>query len=409
MSGSQGSAFKPARALAAWLLTTALIAACSAPFGADMSNPSEASAAGTGGLSLSAGLEGEAGVGALTVLPSMDHSSITAYRFTLSDGPGGVEAPAPQLKPADEAGYLAEPVEFRDLVPGGWTVSVTALKNAEDDDSVVLSGAAVVRVSAGAFAAETITLRPFAEGTGAYEITLEWPSDLDPEVLSVRYRVDDGSWDGEWLSVDTETFEERPVGMTAAVISDDNREAGPFWLTVRIDHNRAVIDELVYVSANMTSAETFTFSQNDFSTFYVSEEAIIQDIDTVIVGDGEGNGGTAGFQVADGQDGTYEYVGQGGGTLEFDRIEATGLIRFEVRNDDGGGRDGRVEIKLPDGAGGFDAPAELVFILPGSDDPPEDREFVTVEFAIPETEFHIFFQGGGRDYTFRNFEVVLDG
>ena len=46
-----------------------------------------------------------------------------------------------------------------------------------------------------------------------------------------------------------------------------------------------------------------------------------------------------------------------------------------------------------------------VFDIPLAED---EDDFHTVEFSIPQSAFEIFFQGGGRYYTIRNFEVTLE-
>jgi hypothetical protein len=114
------------------------------------------------------------------------------------------------------------------------------------------------------------------------------------------------------------------------------------------------------------------------------------------------------FDPVAGEDGTYEYTGQGGGELFFWDLNATGTISLEVRNEDTKARDAIVEIRIPRADGTFAAPADgsLTFTLAGNADP-ATAPFVTIDFAIPQSDFTIFFEGGGREYTFRNFEVTL--
>ena len=68
----------------------------------------------------------------------------------------------------------APSVEFADLEPGTWDVSVQALKS--DGQSVVAVGSASVDLQAGTTTSPPIPVEPQQQGSGSIDLTVTWPN-----------------------------------------------------------------------------------------------------------------------------------------------------------------------------------------------------------------------------------------
>lgn len=375
----------PVQKRIALLLVTVLIgAACTGPFA-----PSEVALPGmdTGGgsvrINLGTSLK-DNGLFAATLFPVVDTVQLAHYRFSLSQGPEGAPVPEPVQVAVDQSGLPGDSVSFRDLVPGTWTVVVEAV---DVHGNPILGGSGQVLVQAGTWSDAHVAMEPLQEGTGSYEVRIEWPAEL--AVGIVQSRVADGSWEELAVSeADQET--------SYVVISDSARPAGAFWLAVRFDQQRAYWEDLVYVFNGLATAHTVVLGPEDFSTYTVTESDVVDIIDTVIVGDGETEG-SDGFEAIEGEDGAYQYVRNGAGELVFGQLGVSGQVSFTVFLDDN--RSGRVELRVDDGAGGFTTVEEY---------PVPSRTSTQITFDIPSSAFTIWFQGGNRTYRISDFEVTLD-
>jgi len=412
------------------LCALGLASGCSSPFGAEHSRdaqPSAASAVG-GRVVVSAGSDSRsAAIGALTVFPDFETSAILSYKITLSSD--ALDNLVTVVNDLDN-GAFPEEVQLVDVIPGTWTVTVSGydhedpehenaneLVRGQADDAVVTAGNTT---SVG-----PIPLGHLEGGEGSYAVTVTWPTNQD--VQKAEYRLDDGSEQGLWVLYEDD-FEELEDGARRSMtIGDDARDAGSFWLTVRLDDGRTYVDELVYVYANLVSTETINLSAQDFPAQEVTEESIIQAITEQIEENIDPENEDSDFQIAQGDDGDYVYVGTGGGTLEFDQINAGGTISFEVRSEgyQGGNLNNTVSVTWEDEAGDeqvIESTVRYPYETNGGDDKVllgagelgdyglDENGFKRIEFNIPEhSGFKIEFQGGtDRSYTFGGFEVSLE-
>ena len=126
-----------------------------------------------------------------------------------------------------------------------------------------------------------------------------------------------------------------------------------------------------------------------------------------------------GFEPVEGEEGAYQYTKTGGGVLRFWQINAEGTFSFEVQLDEAPGNDGQGYMKIyrvtPEGDEGErivpiepvlepygELEEEVIVISEAAGEPTKIR------FAIPDSDFAIFFEGGQRVWTIQAFELELD-
>jgi len=145
-------------------------------------------------------------------------------------------------------------VEFADLDPGTWDVSVRALKS--DGQSVVAVGSASVDVQAGTITSPTIPIEPQQQGSGSIDLTVSWPNAADINgVASAELTPIDGS------PLDITESPGLDAGGTAWSYAGEH-PSGSYILTVRFtryessvgaDVEVAGVVELVQVYDNLTT------------------------------------------------------------------------------------------------------------------------------------------------------------
>lgn len=394
----------------------------------------------TGVLALSAGMSS---FGAQTVFPQVEQELIDSYLIVLEGGPANrIES---TVLASDNGGF-PEDVTIEDVVPGTWdSVTITAYDGEDPTDEnslAVLRGSAdTVTVNAGEFTDVNIFLEFIDdEGTGEIEFEISWPEDSG--VYNLAYSVvpfDGGSTAPDWTDVGEQQFSAPDDGRNSYTIEDE-LDVGVYLSTVRLDiagdeddedsrdNSVWIMDEIVYVSENLT---TFTEIAVDDKTL---SEVFVDSFSQEIEGDDDWQ------ESDDDEDGDFLYSGTGGTTLEFDAFGQDVTLYFRVRNENntnGGGPFDDNQVEVVDSDNGDQLGVDEVpypygqstreenedFLGrpylgaregdendPKGDDYPEvldDTGFLQFEVDIDEgTSFQIQFQGGTfREYSIGFFEV----
>lgn len=222
----------------------------------------------------------DASVSASTTFPEVPQTEITHYSVALSNGPGGAPGQTAVVA-AGSGGEFAEEVEFSDLVPGEWQVTVEAfIGDPSAGGLLVLRGSAAVTVTMGSVAAlAPVVISPVddpAGSNGSWSLVVTWPRETDPDypltdvVTAVEYRINGGSWETaatvEDSSIETD-------GVTRWVTMGGERAPGSFGVDVRLiagdkpsPYNVVAQDwERFYVFSNLTSTRTIHLLADDFS------------------------------------------------------------------------------------------------------------------------------------------------
>lgn len=219
------------------------------------------------------GFNAAEGIRAATVFPDLSLADIHSYRVEVADGPGAGQAQVVRAS----GGGLAEPVEFRDLVPGSWTLIVSGYDR--DPSSVdpaarkIVSGIQTIRVRAGNFSDVTVPIGFIDGGEGDWNVTLSWPTvegdggyARTDVVTGHRVWINGEAVDPALVSIDLDS----PSRVLA--IAESARPSGSFWLTVELTADKpapyetvARYDELWYVRGNLTTRKTVALRESDFS------------------------------------------------------------------------------------------------------------------------------------------------
>lgn len=104
---------------------------------------------------------------------------ISQFKIEVHDGPddgNDGEAPGQDMTVAASDGNLGAAVEFRDLVVGDWTLTVTAL---DGNDNELLAGSVPVTITPASITTiDTVELELITEGgEGTWELNLQWSDD----------------------------------------------------------------------------------------------------------------------------------------------------------------------------------------------------------------------------------------
>ena len=379
---------------AAGMFAVLVFVGCSSPFGAETGDETARTLSG-GGVEVSTAQDD--GIGALTVFPELDRSTIDSYHVVLVDGPEGATQPDPlEVTPAAE-GEFPEGVRFVDVVPGNWTVEIDA-RDAESE--ILLRGEDEISVTAGSFTPANVTLRYLGSGEGAYEVSVEWSASNAVEHAEYRTVVEtgdeptDGS-NGVWQDAEIESGSGNVQSITVA---ENPRNAGSFWLTVRLDGD-VVVDELVYVYKNITTRHAISFLLDNEKATQQVVETVEQVVEDAINEDPDDPDWTS-------DEGEFGHLANGAGAIEFPAFDQFAVVKLIVRLDSSNTEPRRVTVSELDGEGeiefGDGTPQPEVDVFYVSD------EFTRIAFGVPaDTEFSIEFAGGGTNWTFGDFEVDL--
>jgi hypothetical protein len=179
--------------------------------------------------------------GARTIYPAEDDFNFTRYELTFS---------------SDSADHDLEEVTEGSanitLPVGDWTITATAYSGKGEDKIALAQGSATVEISSGATASASITLGPVPAGEAG---TLSYSVTAPPDAV--------GS-----LTVQTTTGE-LVTGGTIPLPTEPNTlplPAGEYLLSVSLtkDENHAGRREVLHIYSGMTSAASYTFTEDDF-------------------------------------------------------------------------------------------------------------------------------------------------
>ncbi|TVR74666.1 MAG: carboxypeptidase regulatory-like domain-containing protein [Spirochaetaceae bacterium] len=257
------------------ILIVLVLGACTSPFG-----PSEASfhaddanlSGGQGTLLIEVHGNVSSGdsLGASTVIPHIDLTTVDAYRVTLNGGPAGAPVPEPVEAAAGPDGSFQGPAEINDLVPGTWSVTVEALGTRDGAVTPLLRGIREnVPVQAGESVQVEITLEPPMDGTGSLAFSATWPESRG--ITALDYRIGSGGEPAHWTSLSTDQFTVTGADVSVSVVLPE-LASGTYLLTLRLDAGplradryRAYAEEVVYVFENMTTIAEFELVEDHFT------------------------------------------------------------------------------------------------------------------------------------------------
>lgn len=165
-------------------------------------------------------------------------------------------------------------------------------------------------------------------------------------------------------------------------------------MTVRFDGD-VVVDELVYVYANITTRDTISFLLDNEKATQQVGETVEQVVADAIAADPDNPEWNSNDQ------GQFRHLANGAGEIAFPAFDQFAVVKLIVRLDNSNTEPRNVAVRERDDEG--DTVANLSF--PGFS---VSEEFTRIAFAVPaDTEFGIWFQGGGSNWTFGDFEVDL--
>ncbi len=214
-------------------------------------------------------------VTASTTFPEVVQTEITHYRVELSDGPG--DAPGQTaVVAAGAGGAFPDPVEFVDLVPGQWLVTIEAFAgDPADSGLLLLRGSETVTIALGSVVTPApVVISPVDDSNGpdgSWSLVVSWPAENDPDypltdvVTAVEYSVNGGGWvsagaidtDGtnRWVSIGG-TVAPGGFGVDVRLVAGD--KPSPYNVVAREW-------ERFYVFSNLTSSRTIALDASAFS------------------------------------------------------------------------------------------------------------------------------------------------
>ncbi|MGM0675543.1 MAG: hypothetical protein ACQETQ_12685, partial [Spirochaetota bacterium] len=276
-------------------LAVALIG-CTSPFLAD-----EPSGDDTGGLRISGVASG--GVSTQTVFPSFDLTDVASYEVSLSNGPSGSTEPDPVVVSSDDTGQISTAVEFEDLVPGDWTLTVEGYDAEPVDGAIpgtakklVSNGGETISITRGEYNETTVAVELLdtdlsSDGNGDWEVDITWPATDD---AFDGYETTDvvTEYDYTLTNIDTDTVVDSGSGTDTDITLDETTLAesvqvlnlggsvppGAYFLDVELSSENAApyttvarYSEIWYVYENVTTSrllentEHVALTESDFS------------------------------------------------------------------------------------------------------------------------------------------------
>lgn len=335
----KGTSVRTKVALITILSVAVLLSGCSSPFGLDPD--SEGAQSNGGNLVISVG-SGSGNVSTMTVFPTFELSLIGSYKITLTDPAGSRDDVVSIEDTAD--GSFPSPLELRDIIPGTWNVKVEAYDGPKPASAnLLLSGTQQsVKITAGQTSSvSSITLSSIecdsVDCEGTLDLTVSWPDDQGVDEVYYEVKPFDGDETLEHDATVTSVDFDGPDGENRYSVSfpdsgNNTLPAGLYWVTVRFDDNTDdgtsawVVDELVYIRANLTST-------HEFKLDYVPLEQQIEEEITESVDDAIADPDNDGFTTD--EEFGYAYTGNGGGTLTIDtsEIDDDAIVSFKVRSE----------------------------------------------------------------------------
>jgi hypothetical protein len=148
-----------------------------------------------------------------------------------------------------------------DLVPGAWTITVTAFSGEGDAAKKAAQGSAAVTVTAGASVTAAITLLPYtgegaAKGTLSY--TVDYPAGLESGTLVITQ--DGTAVENGTINILDSTKKEGTLSLAA----------GQYKMQIRLKDKGELTagrTEALHIYPGLTTAATYTFTNADFVAF----------------------------------------------------------------------------------------------------------------------------------------------